>query len=354
MKRVLSAFASCAALSSAAIVPSAALGQAELLRGDYDQSGDVSVGDALALIAPLTLWGSLQPCEAAGDADGDGKLGLTDVVRILSFLFLGAPAPPPPFPEPGPSPGDPLPCEAYAVKPAPEDSRVRLEVTDTGSATRSEPLVFPAAVYLSLQGTEPREVATGWSFGLTLEGCQVIEATIEGTGAESIMSGGFSKTEIVPAPGGNGVVSAVILSFTGPRGAGNGTDLLALKWVPVFPGPKKVVLTCNLQFTEKLRGSGQPVKNRVTLGSREVVPKLEPQMVYGYPPPRFEPGDCNEDYLTDISDAIFILSFLFLGGRQPDFFAPCDTDGNGQIQITDSVRLLNYLFLGGPPPVLVF
>ncbi|MBI4606203.1 MAG: hypothetical protein HY721_29910 [Planctomycetes bacterium] len=58
----------------------------------------------------------------------------------------------------------------------------------------------------------------------------------------------------------------------------------------------------------------------------------------------------------DISDAIFLLSFLFLGGPQPPCMDAADSNDDGKADISDAVRTLGYLFGGGttevtlPPP----
>ena len=51
-----------------------------------------------------------------------------------------------------------------------------------------------------------------------------------------------------------------------------------------------------------------------------------------------------------ISDAIFLLGFLFLGSEAPGCRVACDADADGNLGLTDAIRLLNFLFLGGPPP----
>jgi hypothetical protein len=64
----------------------------------------------------------------------------------------------------------------------------------------------------------------------------------------------------------------------------------------------------------------------------------------------FVRGDANGDGRVDLSDAVSVLAFLFLGApapRCPDSF---DGDDNGQVQITDAIYLLGHLFLGGPAP----
>jgi uncharacterized protein YjiK len=52
----------------------------------------------------------------------------------------------------------------------------------------------------------------------------------------------------------------------------------------------------------------------------------------------------------DLSDAVSILGYLFLGGRTPACLDAADVDDSGSLEISDAVRLLNFLFLGGAPP----
>src|SRR5262249_46222175 len=77
-------------------------------------------------------------------------------------------------------------------------------------------------------------------------------------------------------------------------------------------------------------------------------------VVYGIPPAvPFIRGDANFDGTVNISDAIFTLSFLFLGGFSPLCDDAADADDSGRLDISDAVRILNTLFLGTsslPPP----
>ncbi len=70
-------------------------------------------------------------------------------------------------------------------------------------------------------------------------------------------------------------------------------------------------------------------------------------------PPTFVRGDSNADGVVDISDAQRSLFFLFLClGCQPECLDAADADDSGQYDITDIVYTLVWLFLGGhePPP----
>ena len=85
-------------------------------------------------------------------------------------------------------------------------------------------------------------------------------------------------------------------------------------------------------------------------GPPEVTIRLDPPT--GPPPAQLRRGDGDADGDLNITDAIFVLNFLFSGGRAPSCPDAADTDDNGKIEITDPIRTLGFLFLGGgdPPP----
>lgn len=64
----------------------------------------------------------------------------------------------------------------------------------------------------------------------------------------------------------------------------------------------------------------------------------------------FVRGRVNRDNAVDISDAIALLSYLFLGGPPPDPLQAGDTNNDGSRDLSDAVYLLDYLFRGGPQP----
>ena len=76
--------------------------------------------------------------------------------------------------------------------------------------------------------------------------------------------------------------------------------------------------------------------------------------------------DCNQDGNQDLSDAVCVLGFFFLGllpdglpcgepgGVEPDAgdALSFDWQGDGRVDLSDPVAMLGYLFLGRPPHVL--
>jgi len=72
----------------------------------------------------------------------------------------------------------------------------------------------------------------------------------------------------------------------------------------------------------------------------------------------FHRGDGNDDGNLDISDSLYIIRYLFIGGDAPDCLETGDANDDGKIDLSDAVSILVSLFLGfdyelpfpGPPP----
>ncbi|MBI4602090.1 MAG: hypothetical protein HY721_09030, partial [Planctomycetes bacterium] len=68
------------------------------------------------------------------------------------------------------------------------------------------------------------------------------------------------------------------------------------------------------------------------------------------PSPQFRRADVDGNGGLEITDAIRLLCFLFLGCHAPPCPDAADADDNGELEITDAIRILGFLFLGAPPP----
>ncbi len=64
----------------------------------------------------------------------------------------------------------------------------------------------------------------------------------------------------------------------------------------------------------------------------------------------FTHGDANADGKISVSDAIYIINYLFKGGLSPNPLGAGDVNCHAKITVSDVVYLVNYLFRGGPPP----
>jgi hypothetical protein len=68
------------------------------------------------------------------------------------------------------------------------------------------------------------------------------------------------------------------------------------------------------------------------------------------PFPAFVRGDANSDGSLDISDAMHILDYRFLGGRRPACMNAADANDDEDVSMADAVFILGYLFQGAAAP----
>lgn len=61
-------------------------------------------------------------------------------------------------------------------------------------------------------------------------------------------------------------------------------------------------------------------------------------------------GDANGDGAVDISDAVYLIAYIFSGGPAPSPLLAGDANCDGAIDISDAVYLIAYIFSGGPAP----
>ena len=98
---------------------------------------------------------------------------------------------------------------------------------------------------------------------------------------------------------------------------------------------------------------GHPLGFVIVPGERSflVRPDIWEATWHPVPETEFQRGDCNDDGNVDISDAVCILNWLFLGGATPGCIAVTNTNGDAGADLSDAVYLLGHLFLGGLAPV---
>jgi hypothetical protein len=64
----------------------------------------------------------------------------------------------------------------------------------------------------------------------------------------------------------------------------------------------------------------------------------------------FRRGDSDGNGMTNLTDAITTLNYLFLGGDAPACLDAVDANDDGLLNLTDATYTLNFLFLEGPRP----
>jgi hypothetical protein len=61
-------------------------------------------------------------------------------------------------------------------------------------------------------------------------------------------------------------------------------------------------------------------------------------------------GDANSDRDVNVSDAVYIINYVFVGGDPPNPIESGDCNCDGTCNVSDAVMIINYVFVGGNTP----
>ena len=64
----------------------------------------------------------------------------------------------------------------------------------------------------------------------------------------------------------------------------------------------------------------------------------------------FRRGDASNDGKVDITDGIYVMSWIYSGGKAPSCLNSADANDDGKIDLTDAIYILSYIYLGGKAP----
>lgn len=106
-----------------------------------------------------------------------------------------------------------------------------------------------------------------------------------------------------------------------------------------------------LDYCDTVAIGGNPVPTSiVTTSASQSIPITDAGEITIFAT-NFMRGDCDNDGLMTISDAIQLLSQLFQGGAlQLACADACEVNDDGGLNIADPIAVLQYLFVGGLPP----
>ncbi len=115
-----------------------------------------------------------------------------------------------------------------------------------------------------------------------------------------------------------------------PFGTDFDTTTATVSGTPVYAAPFYFTLVC--------KDSGiPPLADTISL-SVTIFPPLAPC------------GDADGTGVVTISDAVFLINYIFSGGPAPSPLDVADVDCNSIVTISDVVYLISYIFGGGPAP----
>ena len=139
----------------------------------------------------------------------------------------------------------------------------------------------------------------------------------------------------MPLPPGTGMLFKVILETNGtiPDSACVNSELYLNPYESSFSNPRAETIGCDY---DSLGHCIMNFTKRVLVDGR----------VHMWP----EYGDADENCSINISDAVFLIAYIFSGGRAPWALVDGDANCDGAVNISDGVYLIAYIFAGGQPP----
>ncbi len=61
-------------------------------------------------------------------------------------------------------------------------------------------------------------------------------------------------------------------------------------------------------------------------------------------------GDTNGDFLVNVSDAVYLINYIFISGPEPLPLESAEVNCDGEVNVSDAVWIINYIFTGGYAP----
>ena len=76
----------------------------------------------------------------------------------------------------------------------------------------------------------------------------------------------------------------------------------------------------------------------------------QPQLVHVDLTPQYICGDANADQSVNVSDAVYLINFVFSGGNPPDPYESGNANCDVSVNVSDAVWIINYVFSNGNTP----
>ncbi len=151
----------------------------------------------------------------------------------------------------------------------------------------------------------------------------------------------FTSVSIIA---GSGELYQLAFEFSAGIGTGN---------PPLSPGSGTII---NLRFVPG-GDAGTVTFDTLTIADETTLLEAgyvsyQPHVVPGSVTTGFLCGDCDGNGSVNVSDAVYIVNYVFKGGPAPEPLEAGDVDLGGSVNIGDAVYLVNYIFKGGPTPCL--
>jgi len=198
----------------------------------------------------------------------------------------------------------------------------------------------------------------GWSLSIQHDQpfFQILEASTEGTDVDAFADpqDHYEKTETIQGEDGTGFISAVILSLAAPRVLPPAGEFIIARARYRFDAPHDtpgLIVATPFRFQAGLSQGNVPVDNIFTVEGRSEKPCVQKSLtiqVNILPGGKvFSRGDANNDTRFNLSDAVWLILWLYFGGDVSSCPAASDANGDHGLDTADAIFILDYLFQSG-------
>jgi hypothetical protein len=326
----------------------------DFVRADINLDGRVSLSDTLRLRDFLFLGGPRPLCGDAADVDDSGTLEIGDMITVLNHVHLGGPAPAAPFPVrgPDPTPTDCFGCASDTITPAEatDDVLALGEATGVPGQTVRIPVMLsnsaPIDGFQMVFRADPGVVGAPGQPSLMFEGSFYDALLHDQSAAYQVVRSIPGEPDVF--------VAAFIPNFTEPGfEVPPGNDRTVFFVVMRVSEDAVPGTEVRLELTDGVDGAefgSVGLRNELTSQGASRLPRLASGVIRVVEGEAILRGDSNHDGALELSDSVFTLNFLFLGGEAPPCLDEADVNDDGTVNISDPIGLLGFLFLGEGPP----
>ncbi len=200
----------------------------------------------------------------------------------------------------------------------------------------------------------------GWSYGICVldtAKLAITAASTAGTDTATVKNGGKADfDQVTPFPTEGGVTHGVVIDFAAAAtipATKDWSDLaLTCSLLTTTAGDTATIAPCsavlgtpatpNVMVVEGMSLDASTYENPSQEVCAGVVANHLGVFTVADQKKSFLPGNANGDKRIDIADGIFLLSYLFRGGRVPPCMAAADFNNDGVIDVTDAIAVIYY------------